>query len=457
MNHERLPMTLTATRRPPDLTLALTCAAPLLVLINYTAPMVTLPQAARALGSGPAGPAWLLNAIALGLAALLLIAGDLADNYGRRRIYLAGMWALAAASVMAALSVNTAMFVTARLVQGAASAGLLTASLGALGHAFPEGRGRLHATGRYGAMLGLGIAVGPLISGGLAAVAGWRAVYWVVAAAAVPLALLGAGLLPESRAAERRPLDLPGVLLLASGLAALVTAVTEGRGGWSQPVVAVAAAAAALLLGSFAVVERRRPVPLLDLGLFRRPLFAVATGGALVVGMVVIGLMSFLPTVLQLARGLSPLGSAALFAVWSGTSFLTALQARRLPLAGRGRLALGLLLSAAGTLPLLDVAGHAPWVRIVLGLAVAGIGSGLINASLTHLAIESVPPHRAGMGSGANNTARYVGSPLGVALMAAVVGTAGLSAGTDGALVVCAVVAAAAGGGVLLLSRPAGR
>ncbi|WP_433239695.1 MFS transporter [Streptosporangium sp. CA-135522] len=446
-------MTLIATRRPADVTLALACAAPLLVLIDYTAPMVTLPQAARALGAGPAGPAWLLNGIALGLASLLLIAGDLADNYGRRRMYLGGMWALAASSVMAALAVNTAMFVTARLVQGAAGAGLLTASLGVLGHAFPGGRERLRATGRYGAMLGLGIAVGPLISGALAMVAGWRAVHWVVAAAGVALALLAAGRVPESRAAEPRPLDLPGVILLAGGLAALVTAVTEGRSGWSRPVVAVAFVLTALLLGAFAVVERRRRDPMLDLGLFRRPLFLVAIGGALVVGIAVIGLMSFLPTVLQLSRGLTPLGAAALLAVWSGMSFLTALQARRLPLTGRGRLALGLLLAAAGTLPLVGSADDASWTRIVLGLLVAGIGSGLINASLTHLAIESVPPHRAGMGSGANNTARYIGSPIGVALMAAIVGTAGPSAGTDGAVLACAAVAATASGGVLLAGR----
>ncbi|WP_344928139.1 MFS transporter, partial [Streptosporangium carneum] len=187
MNRKRASMTLTTAGRPHDarsgatrpLTLALACAAPLLVLVDYTAPMVTLPQTTRDLGAGPSGPAWALNAIALGLAALLLIAGDLADNYGRRRIYLAGMWALAAASVMAALSVNTAMFVTARLAQGAASAGLLTASLGAVGHAFPEGRERLRATGRYGAMLGLGIATGPVISGAVAAVTSWRTVYWV--------------------------------------------------------------------------------------------------------------------------------------------------------------------------------------------------------------------------------------------------------------------------------------
>ncbi|MGV9600625.1 MFS transporter [Streptosporangium sandarakinum] len=456
-------MAIAAPGRAPDTapapgpTLALACAAPLLTLIDYTVPMTTLPQMARDLGSGPAGPAWLLNGISLGLAAALLVTGDAADAYGRRRVYLAGLWALAATAVVAGLSTGTGMFVAARVAQGAAGAAVLTAGLGVLGHAFPTGPGRLRATGRYGAMIGLGIAVGPLLSGALAAAVSWRAVHWAVAVAAAALALTAARRLPESRAATRRPPDVPGALLLASGLAALVTAVTEGRAGWGRPVVAVAFAAAALLLGFFVAVERRRRFPLLDLGLFRHPLFVVSTGGALVVGAVVVGLMSFLPTALQLSRGLTPLGSAALFAVWSGTSFLTALQARRLPLTGGGGLALGLLLSAAGTLALLGAAAHAPWVRVAAGLVVAGTGSGLINAALTRLAIESVPAHRAGMGSGAGNTARYVGSTLGVALVAAVVGAAGPRTGTDAALLACALVAAAAGAGIAAAARLTGR
>ncbi|MEU9835700.1 MFS transporter [Streptosporangium sp. NPDC048047] len=455
-------MALAAPGRAPDAapapgpTLALACAAPLLALVNYTVPMTTLPQMTRDLGSGPTGPAWLLNGISLGLAAALLVAGDAADTYGRRRVYLIGLWTLAATAVAAALATGTGMFAAARVAQGAASAAVLTGGLGVLGHAFPSGPGRLRAVGRYGAMIGLGIAVGPLLSGVLADAVSWRAVHWVVAAASVALALLGARWLPESRSATRRPPDVPGALLLASGLAALVTGVTEGRAGWDRPVVAVAFAVAALLLGLFVAVERRRRVPLLDLGLFRRPLFAVSTGGALVVGTVVVGLMSFLPAVLQLSRGMTPLSSAALLAAWSGTSFLTALQARRLPLSGGGGLALGLGLSAAGTLVLLDAAAHAPWIRVAAGMVVAGVGSGLINAALTRLAIESVPAHRAGMGSGAGNTARYVGSTLGVALMAAVVGTAGPRAGTDAAVLVCALVAAVAGAGIAAVARLTG-
>ncbi|GLW07982.1 MFS transporter [Microtetraspora sp. NBRC 13810] len=432
-----------APPRAAGVILALTCAAPLLVLINYTAPMVTLPDTAAALGAGVTGPAWILNGISLGLSALLLVAGSLADDYGRRRVYVLGMWVLAASSVLVAVAVNTPTFVAGRLLQGAASAAVLAASLGILGHSTPSGPARLRATGRYGATLGLGIAVGPLLSGWGATVGSWRAVYWAVAAGAVILAV-AARLLPESRAERARRLDVPGVLTLALGVAALLAAITEGRTGWTRPIVVAFFAAAAVLLVAFVVVERRRAEPMIDLGLFRRPMFLVSTGGALVTGIAVIGLMSYMPTVLTLAHDMTSVTAAALFSVWSGTSFLTALLNRHLRMGSRVRLALGLILSAAGTLPLLGVADHLSYGRVLPGLFVAGIGSGLINASLTHLAIESVPAHRVGMGSGAGNTARYIGSAVGVAVTVTVAGVFGLSAGTDVTVVAYAVVAVAA-------------
>lgn len=148
-----------------------------------------------------------------------------------------------------------------------------------------------------------------------------------------------------------------------------------------------------------------------DLTLLRRPLFVVATGGALVSGVAVIGVMTFLPNVLQLAHGISPLGTALLFGLWSGASFVVSLQARRVRLDSRAQLVLGLLLSAIGYLPLLGVGGHWSLASAVLGLLVSGVGSGFVNAALAHLAIESVPPTRSGMGAGANNTAATSAPP----------------------------------------------
>ncbi|MET8862464.1 MFS transporter [Nonomuraea sp. NPDC004580] len=411
-------------------TLPVASTAPFLVMTNFSLPMATLPQTARSLGAGPTGPVWILGSIALGLSSLLLVAGGLADDHGRRRVLVAGGGVLAAASVLAAVSPSVAVFVLARLVQGGASAAVLAASLGIVGHAYPAGSERVRATGRYGAMIGLGTTAGPLLSGLVATATSWRAAYWLMAAGALALTVVSARTLDESRAAVPRRFDVPGVVLLTLGVAALVAGVTEGRTGWSRPVVVWAFAAAVVLIAAFVAVERRRPEPLLDLELFRRPLFLVATGGATVVGAAVVGLLSYLPTVLQEAHGLTALDTALLFAVWSGLSFVTSLLSRHVRLSAAARLAFGLGLSAAGYIGLLSLAATLSLPLVIAGLAVSGTGSGLINSSITHLAIESVPAHRVSMGSGANNTARYIGSSLGAAGIAATIGAAGLSQGT---------------------------
>lgn len=423
-------------------TLAVASAAPLLVLSNFTLPMVTLPEMARDLHAGPTGPVWMLGSIALGLSSLLLVSGGLADDHGRRRVLVAGSLVLAAASAVAAAAPSVAVFVAARLVQGGASAAMLAASLGIVGHAYPPGPGRVRATGRYGAMMGLGTLLGPLLSGALAALTGWRTVYALMAASATALAIAAARRLEESRSPARRRFDVPGVVLLTLGVAALVAGVTEGRAGWTRPVVPGAFVLAAVLLAAFVAVERRREEPLLDLALFRRPAFLLSTGSAMVVGAAIVGLLNYLPTVLQVAHGLTALDTALLFAVWSGLSFAGSLLTRHVRLSSAARLALGLALTAAGFAALLGVGAALSLPLVVAGLTVSGAGSGLINSAITHLAVESVPAHQVSMGSGANNTARYVGSSLGAAGVAAVVGALGPARGADVAIGACVVLTA---------------
>ncbi|MDV9178831.1 MFS transporter, partial [Streptomyces sp. W16] len=161
----------------PRATLALTSAATAVALMTYTAPMVTLPDIAAALHTPLSAQAWLLNGTPLGLAALLLVAGSLADDYGRRRIFLAGTFALGITTALSALTSSTLLFTLTRIAQGASSAALLASSLGLIVHAFPTPRGRLHATGVWGAFVSGGIAIGPLVAGALP---DWRVAYDVL-------------------------------------------------------------------------------------------------------------------------------------------------------------------------------------------------------------------------------------------------------------------------------------
>jgi predicted MFS family arabinose efflux permease len=455
-----------ATSRPARdsrAALVLASAATLIVLMNYTAPAATLSAMAVGLHAGPAGQTWLLSSISLGLSALLLVTGSLADDHGRKRVFIAGAVGLAVTSAVCGGAPNTATFVFGRVLQGAASAALLAAGLGAIGHAFPSGHPRIRATGIWGAMLGAGIALGPLASAALAEPGSWRWWYWAAAGAALLLAGAAGRWLRDSRSEERRQLDVPGVLSLGTGIAALVAAITEGRAGWLRMEVVLLLTAAVALLAGFALVESRRRHPMLDLRLFQRPDFVVATAGSLVTGLSVIGVMSYLPTVLSRALGQTPFAAALILGIWSGTSFVVALQARRVAtrLRARHQVAAGLLLCAAGEVAMLGLTEVTPWWRLVPGLVVSGVGSGLLNAALARLAVGSVPADRSGMGSGANNTARYIGASIGTA-MVVVVATAhpmrdpahALARGADLALLLSAAFALAGAALAVLLREP---
>ncbi|MFI6519504.1 MFS transporter [Spirillospora sp. NPDC050679] len=450
MTTTTLPRRSRSGPRPrPRAALVLPAAATLLALMNYTAPIATLAATGADLGAGATAQVWIMSSISLGLAAALLAVGSLADDHGRRRVFVLGAAALAVSSVVCAAAPGSAVFVAGRVVQGAASAGLLATGLGIIAAAFPPGPERTRATGTWGGMVGLGIALGPIAAAALA-LADWRWWYWLTAAASVALAITGRRTLPESRAERRRGLDPAGLVTMVSGVAALLTAVTLGRDGWDRPWVLGLLAAAAVLLAAFVAVQARVREPMLDLRLFTRPSFLLSVTGALVTGLAIIGIMSYLATVMVLGLGMSAVTAAFVLAVWSVLSWIGAVQARRLSArlsAGR-LLAVALALNAAGELAMLGLAPDTPWWRLVPGLALAGVGSGLGNAMLARLAVESVPADRASMGSGANNTARYIGAALGVAAVVAIAGATGggtdahaLTRGTNTALLVSAVLA----------------
>jgi MFS family permease len=405
------------------------------------------------LGTPVSAQAWLLNGTPLGLAALLLVAGSLADDYGRRRIFLAGTLALGVTAALGAFAGDTLLFTLARVAQGAASAAIIASSLGLLVHAFPTGLDRIKATGVWGAFVSAGIALGPLLAGALDGL-GWRPTYGILAAAALVAAGFAARVLNESRAPRGARPDLPGALSLALALVALLTALTLGREGWLRAPVLLLLGAAVVLVAAFAFIERRSPAPLIDLGLLRRPLFQAASVGGFFTGFAVIGLMSYLPSLILLSLHIPPFGAAWLFTLWSGTAFLVALQARRLSgrVSARHQLALGFVLQAAGALAMLGALHSGTWVRLVPGLFITGLGSGLLNAALPRLSVESVPAQRAAMGSGANNTARYIGSSAGVAMVIAVATSADSpSDGADLAILVTSALALVGAAAVLAL------
>jgi MFS family permease len=445
----------------PSRTLAVTAAATLLVLASFSVTPATVIDTARSVHAGVAGQTWALSGMSLGLATALLTVGALADDFGRRRVLVWSAGLLALASALAALAPSIGVFVAARVLQGGAGAGVIAASLAAIGHAFPDGAERTRATGVWGAAVGGGIALGPVLGALLVAPLGWRSGYWLQAIAAAGL-VAAAARIAESRAAQPRPVYLAGVATLGAGMASLTAGIVEGRTSWTSTATIVLIATGVVLLGLFVAVELWRRAPMVDLRLVREPLFVASLTGAVFTGVAIIGLMSYSLSFMQRGLGLGVVTSATVLVAWSGTSMVVALAARRLPavLASPLRLTIGLALAGAGEIALTGLSAGSDWARLVPGLALAGVGSGIANAALGRLAVESVPHERAGMGSGANNTARYLGGAAGVALVVAVVARtgsspAGLVHGWNTTTLACAALCFVGAGLAALTTRPA--
>jgi hypothetical protein len=247
------------------------------------------------------------------------------------------------------------------------------------------------------------------------------------------------------------------MLLLGLALAGLLAGLVETRAGGPGRALALLVGGAVAAV-AFVVVELRRRSPMLDLRLLRRPDFAGATVGGLATGAGVIATMSFLPTLLQRALGHDALYAAALLLGWSATSVVTALLARRIPVSARVQLAAGLFGVAVGQVLLAGLDGSAGVLRLLPGLVVAGVASGVLNAALGRQAVASAPPGLASVGSGANNTARYLGSAVGVTVVA-VIAAAGQDQGVQGLLngwnhaALVTVAVSVVGGLVALLLR----
>ncbi|WP_248579527.1 MFS transporter [Nocardioides sp. InS609-2] len=397
-----------------------------LVLVTYVTPMATIPATAADLGAGSGARAWILSSMSVGLAAALLAAGVLGDTFGRRRVYVVGLAALGLGSLICAVAQEPMLFVAARVLQGVGGGAILACGLALLAHVFAPGPARVHATSVWGASVGLGVAAGCVLAAALDIGSGWRETYIAVAVLAFALLIPTLRGLLESSAAHARAIDVPGLTLLASAITLVVSALTQGRSGIDSPTVVLTVLAVLAFVG-FILVEARVRTPLLDPGLLGNRRFRGATMGSMVLGFGIIGMSSFVPTVAQVGLGSSLWTASLLIVPWAGTSVVTSMLVRHLPHPLEGPFPIAVLLVgvAIGQACGYGLAADSnPW-RLAIPMFVSGITTGILNAVLGREAVASVPPDRAAMGSGANNTARYLGAAVGITLFVTVATHAG--------------------------------
>lgn len=404
-----------------------------LVIMDATIANVATPVVLRDLKMTSAQVEWMTAIYSLVFAALLLTVGRIGDLYGRRKIFIAGMVVFVIGSVLAGASVNGTMLITARFIEGIGAAMVMPTALSTLNVMF-VGRDRSIAFATYGAVIGGMAAVGPLVGGWLATDVTWRWAFWLN----IPFALLvifGAfRFLPENSEEGAHGLDYVGAILSAIGMGGLVFGLIQGQfyGWWLQKDGAVSPVPFVFVIGiialiGFVVVERSRrkagKTVLLDLVLFRIKTFRFGAITALIVALGEYGLLFVLPLLLQNALGFTALGTGWLiFALAIGTFLISAfvpniahhLSARTIVRIGVAIEAvalfgLGLSLSA-------DISG---W-GIAAWLFLYGIGTGMTSSQLTNIVLSEVPAAESGQASGAQSTARQIGSAFGIAIMGAI-------------------------------------
>ncbi|WP_410810231.1 MFS transporter [Micromonospora sp. 067-2] len=391
-----------------------------LVVIN------ALPVMRVDLGTGLEGLEWTVNAYTLTFAVFLLTGAALGDRFGRRRLFTVGLGIFTLASAAAALAPDIGWLIAARAAQGVGAAILTPLALTLLAAAVPVER-RGAAFGIFGAMSGLGVALGPVIGGAVVEYFSWQWIFWIN----VPVGLL---LLPlartmaESRGGAGR-LDLAGVGLATGGLFGVVFGLIRGGGhGWGSPQVLGALIGGGLLVLAFVAWQARAAHPMMPLTLYRSRGFSIANALGFVMAFGMFGAVFLGGQFMQTVQHYSPLEAGLRTLPW------TAMPAVAAPLSGllvdrlgaRRVLVVALVLQSAGIAWLAAVSRtDVPYVQLIPPYVLAGLGMGLFFAPIARTTLGFAPRHLEGVASGTANALRQLGTVLGIAVLGAVFTAAG--------------------------------
>jgi EmrB/QacA subfamily drug resistance transporter len=404
-------------------TVCVCCLSMFMIAVDTTVVNLALPLIGRGLHAQVAELQWTIAAYTITTASLMLTSGSIGDRFGRRTVLQAGMALFVIASVGCSIAPNVGWLIACRALQGAAGSTLTPMSMGILTAMFADPAARARVLGLWSGTFGVGMVLGPVCGGALAAVWGWRSLFWVNVLPGL-IAIAAAGLYtPDSRAARPRRLDVPGQVLVIAFLACLTYGIIEGpSAGWRSPVILAAFAVSATALLLLVSWERRRVDPLVEVRVFRSARFS----GALVItvcAFACLGGFLFLTTLyLQDVRDLS---------VWrAGVQLFPLAVATAVagPVAGRvmgrrgGRVPLtfaGATL-AASCLALAQAPAAAPWLLLAAVYAVFGAGYGAVNTVIAAVAVGGMPAAQAGVAGGMTSAGRQAGQSLGVSVTGAV-------------------------------------
>ncbi|MEV0150678.1 MULTISPECIES: MFS transporter [unclassified Nonomuraea] len=391
-------------------------------LISLDALIVTvaLPDIGRSLGGGMSGLQWVVDGYTLMFAALMLSAGALSDRVGARQAYGGGLVLFALTSAACGLAPGLGVLVAARLVQGAAAAVMMPASLALVRQSFPDQARRARAIATWAVGGAVAVAAGPVLGGALTASAGWRWIFFVN----LPAGLLALALLARVPASPRLParLDVVGQMTAVVALGALTYGVIEGGDqGFGRPLVVVSLLVAVAAAGAFLAAQARGAHPMLPLPLFRSRVVAVSLVVGFMLNAAYYGGVFVFSLYLQQERGQSALHAGLMFIPMTALVAVVNLASARLAgrFGPRVPMVAGQLVGTAGLLALLTVGAHTNVWTVATLMVPVGLGGALTVPALTAMLLDAVPADRAGTASAVLNTGRQVGGAIAVAVFGA--------------------------------------
>jgi len=289
------------------LVLAVMCLSLLLIVMDNTIVNVALPTLQRDLEASTSQLQWVVDAYILVFAGLLLTMGALGDRFGRRGALAVGLAIMGVASILSSFANSADQLIATRALMGVGGALIMPATLSIITNVFTDRRERAQAIAIWSATAGAAVAIGPVTGGWLLEHFWWGSVFLVNVPVVVVALVLGQLFVPTSRDPAARPIDVPGALLSIAGLMALVWAIIEGPGGWSDPEILGGFALAAVLLAAFVLWERRTRYPMLDMAFFRNARFSAASAAIMLTFFAMFGSLFLLTQFLQSILGYTPL------------------------------------------------------------------------------------------------------------------------------------------------------
>jgi EmrB/QacA subfamily drug resistance transporter len=406
------------------LALALLCVVQFMVVLDIAIVNVALPSIKIDLGFSQGDLQWVISAYALVFGGFLLLGGRAADMLGRRRIFLGGIAVFTVASLLAGLAWSEPSLIGARAFQGLGAAIITPAALSILSTTFAEGRERNIALGAWGAVGGFGAVAGVLLGGVLTDALSWEWIFFVN----VPVGVVGFALAPlllrESRDARVNKFDLPGAVLVTSGLSSLVYTITQaGQKGWLAGETIGVFAASLVLLGAFVAWELRHDEPLMRFGILQTRTVSGANVAGFILGTALFSMFLMLTLYMQqvlgysaMKTGLAYLAVAGTAIVWSGVAGQLVTRVGVKPV-----LVVGMTMLTAGLLYFTQVSVGGSYVGDLLpGFLIIGVGIGFSFVPISIAALAGVKPAEAGLASGLINTSQQIGGALGIAALSTI-------------------------------------